>query len=272
MDVLAAGSFQIFRPGLLNSMQNLIVRMKGKLTRSLASRLCRREIAVNLPSPIISFSFDDAPRSAFMAGGGILSAFGANATYYVSLGMLGLDTEVGKIASTDDLALAVSQDHELGCHTFDHYDAWFTAKAEYMDSVRKNKEAIDKLLPGLEFTTFAYPKSGATLPVKCELQKRFLCCRGGGQKANIGTADLNLLSAYFLDRRQNQGFEPIKQIIDYNALHKGWLIFATHDISDNPSPFGCSSELFQKTVEYSAKSGAILLTVSGACKKLVDLY
>ena len=57
-------------------------------------------------------------------------------------------------------------------------------------------------------------------------------------------------------------------MIDRNSLSRGWLIFATHDVTDNPSPYGCTPTFFQGVVDYAAKSGAMLLTVGEACEKL----
>jgi peptidoglycan/xylan/chitin deacetylase (PgdA/CDA1 family) len=249
-------------------MNKLLLRIKGKYHRTLTNQFCQRMVTVNPPRPMISFTFDDAPKTAFKTGGAILGAHGAKATFFVSLGLLGLETEVGEIASQDDLLDAVNQGHELGCHTYDHLDAWYCSKDNYIASVTENQLALDKLLPGQRFNTFAYPKSGATLSVKYPLQKLFTCCRGGGQTANVGMTDLNMLKACFLDKRAKVDLDFLKKLIDYNAEHKGWLIFATHDVTDNPSPYGCTTEFFTEVVDYSARSGAVLLTVKDACMQL----
>ena len=39
--------------------------------------------------PLISFTFDDFPRSALTVGGEILERHGARGTYYASLGVMG---------------------------------------------------------------------------------------------------------------------------------------------------------------------------------------
>jgi peptidoglycan/xylan/chitin deacetylase (PgdA/CDA1 family) len=252
-------------------MNNLFLRINGKYRRTLATNFCRRVVLIKSPVPIVSFSFDDAPKTAFKMGGAILNSIGAKATYYLSLGLLGQKTEVGKIATPDDLALAVDEGHELGCHSYDHLDAWHTTKQHYMESVISNRKALFSILPNEKFESFAYPKSGPTLSVKYELQNYFLCCRGGGQVANIGHFDLNLVKSYFIDRRLNLDFDTIKQSIDNNTQNNGWLIFSTHDVSDEPSIYGCNSNLLQRVVEYSAQSGALLLPVSKACKYLVEM-
>jgi len=224
--------------------------------------------AIKTAVPIISFSFDDAPRSAFYAGSEILMSHGARSTFYVSLGLLGTQTEVGPIASRDDLVRAVQAGDEIGCHTFDHLDAWQTSAVKFIESVEKNKQEIGRILPGTTFKTFSYPINDPRPSLKSKLEKYFDCCRGGGQTANVGMADLNLLKAYFLDKRNRNDINSVRRVIDYNASCRGWLIFATHDVSDNPTSYGCTRKLFADVVEYAARSGASILPVGKAWERL----
>jgi len=85
--------------------RSLITRASGKVRRLLADQFGRRMVSIKTPAPV-SFTFDDAPITAFRAGRGILKQFGVRATYSVSLGLLDAETEVGKIASVGDLARA----------------------------------------------------------------------------------------------------------------------------------------------------------------------
>jgi len=249
-------------------LESFVKRARGKATRTLAARLHRRELRLAGKRPTISFTFDDAPRTAFGAGASILEAHGARGTYYMSLGLLSTTSEVGAIAEPEDLERAVERGHELGCHTFDHCDAWHTGRASFIASVERNCAALHGLLPEHAFRSFAYPKSGATAAVKPVLAQRFECCRGGGQTFNAGTADLNLLSACFVDRhaRVDQGF--VSALIDGNVEAGGWLIFAAHGISDGDEQFGCSSAFFESVVKRAIASGSRVLTVSAACEQL----
>ena len=72
--------------------------------------------------------------------------------------------------------------------------------------------------------------------------------------------DLNYLSAYFLEQsRDNRG--AIKHMIEQNSRNNGWLIFATHDVSKEPTRWGCEPSLFEDIVKYSVHSGARVLPV-----------
>jgi peptidoglycan/xylan/chitin deacetylase (PgdA/CDA1 family) len=249
-------------------MNDLPLRVMGKYRRTLANRFGRRMAAVRTSVPMISFTFDDAPRTAFIAGQDILKAHDTRATFFVSLGLLGHRTEVGTIVSQDDLLRVVEAGNELGCHTFDHLDSWQTTTEKFVESVERNKKALHGILPGSKFRTFAYPISEPKPGVKSRLGKYFMCCRGGGQTSNVGMADLNLLKACFLDRRTGVDKHFIKRLIDYNTSYRGWLIFVTHDVTDDPSPYGCTPKFFGEVVECAARSGALLLPVERACENL----
>jgi glycosyltransferase involved in cell wall biosynthesis len=91
----------------------------------------------------------------------------------------------------------------------------------------------------------------------------------------VGTTDLNQLSAFFLEKSRHN-IEAIKDLIYQNHRACGWLILATHDIADNPSPFGCTAEFFEEIVRFAVRTGGEIRSVSEAlatlhapgCKKI----
>lgn len=248
----------------------IIDRLIGKYHRLVAYGFCKRVIKISSSHPLISFTFDDAPKTAFKIGGSILLQNGATGTFYVALGLLGMRTEVGDIASIDDLIECFQNGHELGCHTYNHLNTLKTTTEIFLQSVWKNRQELKKNIPNANFKTFSYPISVPRYSMKHRLEKYFLCCRGGGQTVNKGSADLNLLKAYFIDKRNNFDFEAVREIIDYNTVQNGWLIFATHDLTDDHSPYGCTPQFFQRVVEYAAQSGSLILTVRHACERILE--
>lgn len=243
-------------------------RARAKATRTLASRFARRELQLGSNTPLVSFSFDDAPRSALRAGARILETHGVRGTYYLSLGLLGTTSELGPIGDRGDVERTVADGHELGCHTHDHCDAWTTSAQTYLASVEHNRAELAHWMPQQRLRSFAYPKNGATLAVKSSLAARFDCCRGGGQTFNAGTADLNLLNACFIDRRARLDLHSLRALVERNAERRGWLIFAAHDISDDASPFACSPRMLDALVRMSLDAGAHVLPVAAACARL----
>lgn len=222
---------------------------------------------INTQVPFISFTFDDFPRSALLTGGAILKRFGLAGTYYASFGLMGKQAPTGTIFLPEDLKTLLDEEHELGCHTYSHCHSGATETGVFEESIRKNRLALNTFAPGVSFQTLAYPISQPRIWTKHRVARYFVCCRGGGQTFNVGTADLNCLSAYFLEKNRDNP-EAIKNVIEQNRQARGWLIFATHDVCDSPSPWGCPPEFFEKIVQYAVGSGARILPVVQAWEAL----
>ncbi len=235
-------------------------RLTGFYQRKVASLACRRPFSVHPQRPLISFTFDDFPRSAIHTGGAILNRFGVAGTYYAALGLIDKLTPSGQIFSVDDLPALFEQGHELGCHTFAHCDSWGTPTEVFEQSLVDNREALHRLFPDVDFRTFAYPISLPKPKTKARTSEYFVSCRGGGQRFNVGQVDLNQLSAYFVEKTRDN-FQAIKDIIDENRRACGWLIFATHDVVEDHTPFGCAPEFFHNVVQYAVSSGAQIVPV-----------
>ena len=222
----------------------------------------RRPFLMRNDLPSISFTFDDFPRSALLTGGAILNRYGVRGSYYASLGLMGKQAPTGAIFVAEDLKSLLAQGHELGCHTFDHCHSWGTKARVFEESIIKNRRALETLLPGASFRTFSYPIMCPRPQTKRIMSKYFTCCRGsGGQTFNSRKADLNHLSAFFLEKTRDNP-QPVKELIVQNSRARGWLIFATHDVCDNPTPYGCRPDFFEEIVKCAVASGARVLPVA----------
>lgn len=242
-------------------------RARGKYHRTGAQWLYRRDLPLRYGRPLISFTFDDFPQSALRIGGPILKRAGGAGTYYASLGLMNRQEPSGRMFTLEDLRAVTPEGHELGCHTFGHFHSWETAAGVFEDSIVENRDALDRLLPGARFATFSYPICAPRITTKRRMSRHFSACRGGGQTLNVGVADLNYLAAFFLEKSRDD-VALIKRVIDENRNASGWLIFATHDLERDPSPYGCTPEFFEEIVAYAAASGAEILTVEQALSKL----
>jgi peptidoglycan/xylan/chitin deacetylase (PgdA/CDA1 family) len=258
-----------------------LAKARRRLAVEATRVLFRRRLAVRTTLPLISFTFDDFPRSAFLEAGSILRRYRILGTYYASLSLMGNQSHLGPMFQAEDLKELARLGHELGCHTFGHCHSWNTPPEVYERAISENQKALSELLPGASFQTFAYPISAPQLAVKKIAGRHFLCCRGGGLKAgrylfphaaggqtfNSGTTDLNYLCAFFLEKSRGNP-EAVKSLIDQNARARGWLIFATHDVCADPSPFGCTPGFFEQVVQWALESGARILPVVEALKVL----
>jgi peptidoglycan/xylan/chitin deacetylase (PgdA/CDA1 family) len=182
---------------------------------------------------------------------------------------MGQHTPSGKIFFPEDLKELLAQGHELGCHTFGHCHSWETMSPVFEKSIIENRRALDELIPGASFKTLSYPISCPRPQTKRRIAKYFICCRGGGQTFNVGRTDLNHVCAYFLEKRRNDP-ESIKKLIDENCRALGWLIFATHDICETHTPFGCTPGFFEDIVRSAVNSGSRILPVAQACETIVS--
>jgi len=259
----------------------LWLRVQERLRLDAARLFFKRQLAVRPALPLISFTFDDFPRSALLEAGSILGRYGVLGTYYASLGLMGKQSHLGPMYETEDLKELVHLGHELGCHTFGHCHSWNTPPDAYERAILENQKALTEVLPGASFQTFAYPHSAPRLAVKRVTGRYFRCCRGGGLKAgrylhrhapggqtfNWGVTDLNYLCAFFLEQSRDNP-TAVKSLIDQNARARGWLIFATHDVCDEPSPYGCTPDFFEQVVRWSVDSGARVLPVLKALESL----
>jgi hypothetical protein len=242
-------------------------RIRGTCGRRMAKWFGCRPYRMRPGPPLISFTFDDFPRSALLTAGMILEQQGIFGTYYIALGLMTRVEPTGEIFRPDDLIQLFKAGHEVGCHTFDHYPAWQTAPNAYEASVIRNASKLPELAPMAAMQTHSYPINHPRPATKRLLAQRFSGCRGGGQAINQETIDLNYLNSFFLEQSRDD-FGTIEQIISHNSTSGGWLIFSTHDVCENPTRFGCTPSFFEKVVRCSINSGAHILVMSAALQQL----
>lgn len=249
-------------------MKNLWARIQGKYCRTGVKLFHRKDLPIPSGGPsLISFTFDDFPRSALHAGGDILRHFDKRGTYYAALGLMGKVDAAGQMFEQEDLHRLIAEGHELGCHTFDHLDSWTTATKNFEESILRNRNSMRQILPDHALRSFSYPISPPRIRTKGRVHPHFDYCRGGGQQINCGVTDSNYLSAYFIEKTRDNP-EMAKAAIRENVRVGGWLIFATHDVCDHPSPYGCTQQHFEDIVKASVESGAEVVPVIEAWERL----
>lgn len=244
-------------------MLSLLERIAGKCERVASRRFARRPFRLRNARPIITFTFDDFPRSAGETAGPILERAGVAATYFLSCGLLGTSAPTGEIARASDLGGLLARGHELGCHTFHHWHAFRTPPSIFESSILENRRALAELQPECRFRTLSYPIGCPRPSIKRLCARHFVASRGGGQVPNVGEVDLNNLAAFFIEQSRDQP-ERIAEAIAETCRLRGWLILATHDVADRPTRYGCTPELFADIVRRSVASGAQVLTMTAA--------
>ncbi len=238
-------------------------RVAGRLARAMLIKPHR----LSLATPIVTFSFDDFPASAWRLGGPILARHGARGTFYLSGELLNRADPTGAFATEADVHGLLEAGHELGCHTFSHPDLLRQPAAAIEAELDRNGRLIAALFGGYRPSSFAYPYGRASLRAKQLISERFVTLRGVRTGLNQGPVDLAMLRANELCAKTTP-VERARALLEANAKAGGWLIFFTHDIADEPSEHGCRPADLAAVVEAAAGSGARLLTMAEAAEAL----
>jgi peptidoglycan/xylan/chitin deacetylase (PgdA/CDA1 family) len=231
------------------------------------SSVGRRTASLGARGPIVTFTFDDFPRSALTVGGDILERFGGRATYYVAMGLMGARNAVGEHFHLEDIRDAVERGHEVGSHTFSHPSARKTSVSEFMRDVDRGENAIREGMNLSPSRNFAYPYGEVTLAIKEKLGARMGSCRGTCDGLNGPDVDLNLLRSNRLYGDVDQA-DAAKRLIIENEKQKSWLIFYSHDVDSSPSPYGCTPALLEQVVSFAADHSARLATVEDVVNEI----
>jgi len=87
--------------------------------------------------------------------------------------------------------------------------------------------------------------------------------RGIVPGVNSGDVDLQFLRAMPLINRQ-MDHVGIERAFDAAETNNGWLIFYGHDVTEKPSPWGCSPGLLNLALEVAARRKIPVLTMAEA--------
>jgi len=224
------------------------------------SRMHRRDACINFSEPVVSFTFDDAPRSAVLNGESILKRYSYSGTYYISIGLMrnsGFDFDRG---DGHLLQQIVESGGELACHTFSHLHFFKSNRKEIITDLEKNQEFIERYVPGYKFENFSYPYGEQSSAGRDIIKSRFKSGRSVYKGVNMDKSDLNCLRGVRLYESIN--LEETIGIIDTAIKTGGWIIFYTHDVEPNPSKNGCSPGYFEAVVKYCFEKKLKVLPVN----------
>jgi hypothetical protein len=100
---------------------------------------------------------------------------------------------------------------------------------------------------------------------KAQLKKIFRSSRGIIPGVNSGVVDLQFLRAAPLINRDIDRAE-IDRLFDQTVATNGWLIFYSHDVADEPSPYGCSPSLLRHALDAAVRRNVAIQTVTDALR------
>ncbi len=238
----------------------------SRVNRQWARFSARTPISVDLDHAIVSFSFDDFPKSAAIQGAQALEDHGWRGTYYASAVFAGQLNHHGEMFDAEDLHRLEASGHEIGCHTYEHLDCSKANVSDIMQSVEHNQSALKQMGLTQDMTSFAFPYGEATAAYKRLLDERFSTLRGVRSRINRGSVDLNLLNSVPLDGGP-AGIAKAVEATEALILHPGWLIFYAHDVQENPSEWGCTPDQLRSVCDAVERSGARVMTIGDASKE-----
>jgi|KBSSwiStaDraftv2_1062776.scaffolds.fasta_scaffold14228_3 peptidoglycan/xylan/chitin deacetylase (PgdA/CDA1 family) len=239
--------------------------LKGRLRRRLVRYVQRRPLARAPGRPMISFSFDDAPKTAADAGAAALEARGLKGTYYVAAGLSATEGAMGLYADAPDYRRLAEAGHELGCHTFSHLDCGKASGARALADVDRNGAALAALGASAP-ETFAYPYGDVSLGPKRALAPRFTLLRGVHRGLVEAGSDLNQAPAVGIEG--DDGEAVADRWMDLALQRKAWLILFTHDVRADPSPWGCTPDAFARLIDRAIRDGFEIVTVAEGARRL----
>jgi len=220
---------------------SLLARAK----KSASERLARNWAPAALPSrataPLVSFSFDDFPRSAVTSGARILRSRGVRGSFYVAGGLEGSQHEgLDQFTREDLIALA---------------------------DLQRNQAFVQAVLGDYRLASFAYPFGHVDVWKKAEIGRHFSVSRGIWPGVNHGLVDFQQLKAIPLERRSFDHASAARALDKAQATN-GWVIFFTHDVSDDSSPYGCTPDDLGRLLDETLARGIEVLPVKNAAAKV----
>jgi peptidoglycan/xylan/chitin deacetylase (PgdA/CDA1 family) len=255
-------------PGLTEAPYEAIA---GKMSRFIARNVAVKKLAMRNARPLVSFTFDDAAASACVAGAALLEQHHARATFYISGGKCGKASPTGRLASIDQVKALHAKGHEIACHTFSHMPVVGISRETLTGDLERNRAFLQGFLgDDVPINNFAYPYGDISFTTKRYLGQRYDSCRALTPGVNAGIADLGVLKACALEQVAIDR-KAISRLIAETIRRNGWLLFASHDVTETPSHYGVRPDLLAFAVRSALAAGCELVTVAQALRRIRGL-
>ena len=240
--------------------------LRARVSNRLARHFRPAPFQLKGTGPMVSFTFDDVPKSAAIAGAPILEEYGARGTFYIAGGLVDQWQGHWTGVSADEIVDLHRRGHEVACHTFSHARATDLDAAAMMMEMEKNRRFFLALDPSIRIENFAYPYGFASVSHKRQLGKAFRSARGILPGVNSGTIDLQFLRSTPLIEADIDR-DGVNRTFDEAVAKDGWLIFYSHDVRAAPSPYGCSPTMLRHALETASRRKLPILSVAEALRR-----
>lgn len=243
----------------------------GTFTDRINNRLVRcfpgPAVRIETSEPIVSFTFDDVPASAWTTGARILENEGVCGTFYIAGVFIDQYDEQQQMISAKGCSELAAAGHELACHTFSHRKLSSFSRRGLEEDLDRNDRVLGSFDASRHERNFSVPFGMASPVMQPLLRRRFRTARGIMPGINRGSVDPHNLAA--VELRSDQNYLDAADGWLEDVLQKGgWLIIFTHDVSQAPSFYGCPEGRFQGLVRRAVSGGAKIMTVDAAARTL----
>ena len=172
---------------------------------------------------------------------------------------------MGLNASENEVRDLARRGHEIGCHSFHHLDCGQAKAGEIEREVQLNYERLAEFAVRRP-RTFAYPYGDVSLDAKKVAARKFRAARALHRGVIEDGCDLNQLPAVGVEGAS--GEVRAAKWLKRAAAKKAWLILYTHDVSETPSPWGCTPGALESLLAQANALGFEIATVSDALDKI----
>jgi peptidoglycan/xylan/chitin deacetylase (PgdA/CDA1 family) len=186
------------KTGTMNAMWS---EAKARVSHRLATHLSVEPFRLLNETPMVSFTFDDIPKSAATTGAKLLEDHDARGTFYVSGGLVGTETSDWTAVDGQDIVDLHRHGHEIGCHTFSHKRTCDLGAEALAAEIAQNRRYLRALDPSIKVENFAYPFGYGSFGRKGQLKAAFQSCRSIVPGVNSGTRPQFLRAMPLIDHR-----------------------------------------------------------------------
>jgi peptidoglycan/xylan/chitin deacetylase (PgdA/CDA1 family) len=148
--------------------------------------------------------------------------------------------------------------------SFSHIRLTQCSALQVFEDLERNEEYVRTVIPGHRFSSFAYPNGDVSLGWKLKIGHRFGVARGIEPGINGSKVDRKCLKAFpFYSGRKRWDFG---QLLDQLQATRGWLNIFTHDVSSQPTAYGCTPQELDEFLNEVSSRKLVCVPVAEAAK------
>ncbi len=229
--------------------------LTGRLSFAVAARLRLRQIPPRAGRGVLSITFDDIPRSAWINGGRILRQHGLRATYYLSGDLCGTVFEGREQYRREDVPEIVAAGHEIGSHLFHHVSTLGLSPGKMRQEITRNDDFLQEVIgPDFLPQSFAYPYGEISVSAKWLCNRRFTSSRSVMEGLNGSGADRDQLRIVPIDNIFASATDWTS-LMETVARDGAWAIALAHGVDDTGHAFSCPPDRLEAIIQQALAAG-----------------